>query len=163
MIRPPEVRPPLCLKRCPRWKERRVPTRLGKVCERSWPVLSQASMRASSWLAPLPRVPRITHNGRFLSLRTPSNVLRTSSSRGGLIQHAQPRVSHSRRYACFTSEGDPFEARVISSDSNYPSIQSTMGKPTDYRLPTNLAPRHYDLTFKTDLEELKFWGYAIIE
>ena len=47
---------------------------------------------------------------------------------------------------------------MIFSDSNYSSIQSIMEKPTDYRLPTNVAPGHYDLTFKTDLEVLKFLG-----
>jgi aminopeptidase 2 len=36
-------------------------------------------------------------------------------------------------------------------------------KPADYRLPTNVRPTHYDLTFKTDLEKEKFWGYGIIE
>ena len=36
-------------------------------------------------------------------------------------------------------------------------------KPSNYRLPTNVRPTHYDLTFKTDLESLKFWGYAVIE
>ncbi|KAF8311309.1 hypothetical protein DL93DRAFT_2229778 [Clavulina sp. PMI_390] len=36
-------------------------------------------------------------------------------------------------------------------------------KPIDYRLPTDTRPTHYDLTFKTDLEELKFYGYAIID
>ncbi|KAF8311311.1 leucyl aminopeptidase [Clavulina sp. PMI_390] len=35
--------------------------------------------------------------------------------------------------------------------------------PNDYRLPTNIRPTHYDLTFKTDLEGLKFYGYAIID
>ncbi|KAF8311310.1 leucyl aminopeptidase [Clavulina sp. PMI_390] len=36
-------------------------------------------------------------------------------------------------------------------------------KPIDYRLPTNTRPTHYDLTIETDLEELKFYGYAIID
>jgi aminopeptidase 2 len=35
--------------------------------------------------------------------------------------------------------------------------------PFDYRLPQSVKPIHYDLTFKTDLETLDFWGYAIIE
>ncbi|KAF8325549.1 uncharacterized protein EI90DRAFT_2931912 [Cantharellus anzutake] len=34
-------------------------------------------------------------------------------------------------------------------------------KPADYRLPTNVKATHYDLTIKTDLEVLKFWGYVI--
>ncbi|KAG8913109.1 Aminopeptidase 2 mitochondrial, partial [Tulasnella sp. 417] len=32
----------------------------------------------------------------------------------------------------------------------------------DHRLPTNVKPSHYDLTFKTDLEELEFKGYGVI-
>ncbi|GJE96509.1 aminopeptidase [Phanerochaete sordida] len=31
-----------------------------------------------------------------------------------------------------------------------------------YRLPTNVRPRHYDLTVRTDLEELKFDGYVTV-
>ncbi|KAG8971032.1 Aminopeptidase 2 mitochondrial, partial [Tulasnella sp. 427] len=34
---------------------------------------------------------------------------------------------------------------------------------TDFRLPTNVKPTHYDLTFKTDLENLTFKGYGIID
>lgn len=34
-------------------------------------------------------------------------------------------------------------------------------KPADqYRLPTNVKPTHYDLTIRTDLQELKFDGYV---
>lgn len=36
-------------------------------------------------------------------------------------------------------------------------------KPSDYRLPTNVKATHYDLTFKTDLDALKFWGYAVVD
>jgi aminopeptidase 2 len=32
-----------------------------------------------------------------------------------------------------------------------------------FRLPTNVSPTHYDVTIKTDLEELTFGGLAIIE
>src|SRR5258708_6749678 len=117
-------------------------------------------MRASAWLAPTwSRVPRTTNSRYFSSLRVLSNVFQRSGPQGRLIPLGRPRVNHFRPYYCFTSGEDPFETRVISSDSN----QSTREKPADYRLPTNVKPKHYDLTFKTDLEGLKFWGYAIIE
>lgn len=32
-----------------------------------------------------------------------------------------------------------------------------------YRLPTDLRPRHYDLTIRTDLEKEKFSGFVKIE
>jgi len=32
-----------------------------------------------------------------------------------------------------------------------------------YRLPTDLHPRHYDLTIRTDLEKEKFCGFVKIE
>ncbi|KAK7047331.1 Aminopeptidase 2 mitochondrial [Paramarasmius palmivorus] len=34
---------------------------------------------------------------------------------------------------------------------------------TDYRLPTNVAPSHYDLTIRTDLDTLKFFGAVEID
>jgi aminopeptidase 2 len=37
-------------------------------------------------------------------------------------------------------------------------------KPLDhYRLPTDVRPRHYDLTIRTDLEKEKFSGFVRIE
>jgi len=37
-------------------------------------------------------------------------------------------------------------------------------KPLDnYRLPTDVRPRHYDLTIRTDLEKEKFRGFVRIE
>lgn len=33
----------------------------------------------------------------------------------------------------------------------------------EFRLPTNVKPRHYNLTIKTDLEDLTFEGFASIE
>ena len=35
--------------------------------------------------------------------------------------------------------------------------------PQDYRLPTDVAPSHYDLTVWTDLENKKFEGVVYIE
>jgi aminopeptidase 2 len=32
-----------------------------------------------------------------------------------------------------------------------------------YRLPTDIRPRHYDLTIRTDLEKEKFSGFVKIE
>ncbi len=32
-----------------------------------------------------------------------------------------------------------------------------------YRLPTDVRPRHYDLTIRTDLEKEKFTGFVKIE
>lgn len=32
-----------------------------------------------------------------------------------------------------------------------------------YRLPTDVRPRHYDLTIRTDLEKEKFSGFVRIE
>ena len=32
-----------------------------------------------------------------------------------------------------------------------------------YRLPTNVRPRHYDLTIRTDLEALKYDGYVTVQ
>jgi hypothetical protein len=32
-----------------------------------------------------------------------------------------------------------------------------------YRLPTDLRPRHYDLTIRTDLEKERFFGFVKIE
>ncbi|KAG9049074.1 Aminopeptidase 2 mitochondrial [Tulasnella sp. UAMH 9824] len=40
---------------------------------------------------------------------------------------------------------------------------STPKSDAEHRLPTNVRPTHYDLTFKTDLEELTFKGYGIID
>lgn len=39
------------------------------------------------------------------------------------------------------------------------------GKPTpdEFRLPTNVKPTHYHLTFKTDLDNFTFQGYGVIE
>jgi hypothetical protein len=34
------------------------------------------------------------------------------------------------------------------------------GHPDQYRLPTNVKPTHYDLTFKTDLDKLEFDGFV---
>lgn len=31
---------------------------------------------------------------------------------------------------------------------------------SEYRLPTTLKPTHYDLTVRTDLEKLKFYGFV---
>ena len=51
---------------------------------------------------------------------------------------------------------------------HHPSIpvSSAMSskKPLDhYRLPTDVRPRHYDLTIRTDLEKEKFSGFVRIE
>lgn len=32
-----------------------------------------------------------------------------------------------------------------------------------YRLPTNAKPTHYDLTIKTDLDNLQFQGFVKVE
>lgn len=32
-----------------------------------------------------------------------------------------------------------------------------------YRLPLTVTPKHYDLTFQTDLEKLSFEGYAKVQ
>ncbi|KAG8900325.1 Aminopeptidase 2 mitochondrial [Tulasnella sp. 403] len=37
------------------------------------------------------------------------------------------------------------------------------GVSSEFRLPTNVRPTHYDLTFKTDLEELTFKGFGTID
>ncbi|KDQ18450.1 hypothetical protein BOTBODRAFT_28829 [Botryobasidium botryosum FD-172 SS1] len=44
------------------------------------------------------------------------------------------------------------------------SAPTTLQKPKDvYRLPEDVKPTHYDLTFKTDLEKPAFSGYAVID
>lgn len=40
---------------------------------------------------------------------------------------------------------------------------TTPGAPDEYRLPTNVKPAHYDVTIKTDLENLSFEGFVRIE
>ncbi|KIO15900.1 hypothetical protein M407DRAFT_235051 [Tulasnella calospora MUT 4182] len=40
---------------------------------------------------------------------------------------------------------------------------STPTSDTDYRLPTKVRPTHYNLTFKTDLEDLNFKGFGVID
>ncbi|KAG8992226.1 Aminopeptidase 2 mitochondrial [Tulasnella sp. JGI-2019a] len=35
--------------------------------------------------------------------------------------------------------------------------------PDEFRLPTNVKPTHYDLTFKTDLDNFTFQGYGVID
>ena len=53
--------------------------------------------------------------------------------------------------------------KPINDSAHIMTAATRYEKPIDYRLPTNVRPTHYDLTFKTDLEGLKFWGYGIIE
>ncbi len=44
------------------------------------------------------------------------------------------------------------------------SVTMSSEKPLDhYRLPTDVRPRHYDLTIRTDLEKEKFRGFVRIE
>lgn len=39
----------------------------------------------------------------------------------------------------------------------------TAKDPSEYRLPTNVKPTHYDITIRTDLEKLKFDGFVIAQ
>ena len=43
------------------------------------------------------------------------------------------------------------------------SAMSSKKATEHYRLPTNVRPRHYDLTIRTDLKKEKFFGFAKIE
>jgi hypothetical protein len=144
-------------------------------------------MRASTWLSPTSRsrifLPRtLPHSCRlsqqcfaYASIITPSfrgrlfyhtSTFRNADSLRSLQGHKvlSSDVNHKthfpRRHFCFTSGED----RVIST-SHSSLAQSTMAteKPADYRLPTNVKATHYDLTIKTDLDALKFWGYVITE
>ncbi|KAG8952836.1 Aminopeptidase 2 mitochondrial [Tulasnella sp. 419] len=61
----------------------------------------------------------------------------------------------------------PFRRNLCFNHDNKMSSPGTgainPGKSADeFRLPTNVRPTHYDLTFKTDLEALTFQGYGII-
>ncbi|KAH9030818.1 leucyl aminopeptidase [Lactarius hengduanensis] len=58
----------------------------------------------------------------------------------------------------------------VLASSNYPlstfsaSFMATSENASDhYRLPTEVRPRHYDLTIRTDLEKEKFTGFVIID
>lgn len=74
---------------------------------------------------------------------------------------SSPSPSHPRRTACFC-------ARISDdtmSDAVAGGARSTGDKPTDYRLPTDVVPTHYELAFKTDLAAAKpyFSGEALID
>ena len=51
----------------------------------------------------------------------------------------------------FSVRSFPLEARNLVT-------MSTTSDPDQYRLPTNVKPTHYDITIKTDLENLTFDG-----
>jgi hypothetical protein len=110
-----------------------------------------------------PRVQFIAHVSGICMLRVP----RLRSIRVGQGSIPTPRISYifrtgilpktriTARSFCFAAD----RTRMMSPSP--PPTESD--KPIDYRLPTTVRPTHYDLTFKTDLETLQFWGYGIIE
>ena len=78
-----------------------------------------------------------------------------------------PLLSCRFRFASSIRQSKPALSRPCSF-LHHPSIpvSSAMSskKPLDhYRLPTDVRPRHYDLTIRTDLEKEKFSGFVRIE
>jgi aminopeptidase 2 len=41
---------------------------------------------------------------------------------------------------------------------------TNVSKPADeYRLPTDVKPKHYDVTIRTDLEKSRFDGFVVVQ
>lgn len=98
-----------------------------------------------------------TRNLGFWAQNAPTTRATTSRFR---IQPSSLLPARNKAPFCSTGSSGTPSSRIMTTatDSKHEYV-----KPIDYRLPTNVRPTHYDLTFKTDLESLKFWGYAIIE
>jgi hypothetical protein len=96
----------------------------------------------------------LTRNFGFWTQNAPTTRATTSQFPSGLLR------AHNKALFCSTGSSANTSSRIMTTATD---SQHEYVKPTDYRLPTNVRPTHYDLTFKTDLESLKFWGYAIIE
>ncbi|KAF8061516.1 leucyl aminopeptidase [Lyophyllum atratum] len=74
------------------------------------------------------------------------NIIRYKTSHRSLLTAASS-ISHTRH--CST----------LPEMSNTPPAGK---KDSEYRLPTNVKPTHYDVTIKTDLEKLEFGGFVKI-
>jgi hypothetical protein len=53
--------------------------------------------------------------------------------------------------------------RHAGSSPPTPTIMTDPSSPTEFRLPTDVRPTHYDLTIRTDLEKQTFDGFVIAQ
>lgn len=97
-----------------------------------------------------------SHGAGFFA---PISTTTRKSSQLGITASKRAHIQRKRLY-CTPSTDPLVNSSHIMTTATSPREYE---KPIDYRLPTNVRPTHYDLTFKTDLDNLKFWGYGIIE
>ena len=83
--------------------------------------------------------------------------------------HACARDRDTLRFRVLASSNSSFLRRHCSFHHSPLDISATLmassseNAPDHYRLPTEVRPRHYDLTIRTDLEKEKFTGFVKIE
>src|SRR5260221_3988560 len=70
----------------------------------------------------------------------------------------RPVITRQSRF-CSTA----FTSLSPSSDQKHLHSTLTEAQMAEFRLPTNVIPRHYNLTIKTDLHALTFDGFASVE
>lgn len=131
---------------------------------RLWPSYSRQLTRlASATTTATPaRAPLVRPSSRISLPQHPActNTQTTSTSRSTTLARPRPTLRKAKstpiRRLCLCCRPDLPEMSVAGG-------ASSVTPSSEYRLPTNVVPRHYDLAFKTDLDNQRFSGEALID
>ena len=102
------------------------------------------------------------------AVRSPARVCKPLRATSTFASARKP-TSLTRQHGLKTQGREPHRFALCNlafpRDHHHLSMSTTTTQPSytsQYRLPTNVKPSHYDLTIQTDLDKLTFNGYVKI-
>lgn len=124
------------------------------------PTWSVARLSLRTWTKD--RLPSLTERTRRIHHRP--QVSPYAQIDGAVTGLSRPQLSYNLLTPLRTSlDRFPQRRSCFTHSRMSAGAPTTTKDPSEYRLPTNVKPTHYDVTVRTDLDKLKFDGFVTVQ